>query len=74
MLTHAQPKQDRSTASNPLPDLWNADYTARFLHCSLGTLLKLAGREIPAVKIGRGWVFDPVKVRAWLDAKMEGQK
>jgi excisionase family DNA binding protein len=66
---------NRSTASNPLPDLWDSDYTARYLHCSLGTLLKLAqAGEIPAVKIGRGWVFDPVKVRAWLDAKMEGQK
>jgi hypothetical protein len=30
--------------------------------------------EIPACKIGRGWVFDPAKVRAWLDAKMNGEK
>jgi excisionase family DNA binding protein len=66
---------ERSTASNPLPDLWPTDYTARFLHCSLGTLLKMAqAGEIPACKIGRGWVFDPAKVRAWLDAKMNGEK
>jgi excisionase family DNA binding protein len=71
MLTHTN---KRSTASNPLPDLWNSDHTARYLHCSLGTLLKLAqAKEIPAVKIGRGWVFDPAKVRAWLDAQMGGK-
>lgn len=73
MLTPVNQKQARATASNPSPDLWDSETTARFLHCSLGTLLKMAqASEIPATKIGRGWVFDPVKVRTWLDARMDG--
>ena len=75
METTQPAKQFRPTASNPLSDLWDTEYTARFLHCSIGTLLKLAqGGEIPAAKIGRGWVFDPTRVKAWLETRMGGAK
>jgi excisionase family DNA binding protein len=74
MLTPVAPKRIRAADLNPLPDLWNSEFTARYLRCSLGTLLKMAqAGEIPAAKIGRGWVFDPMKVRAWLHARMGGK-
>ena len=71
MQTVIEARNRRDTASNPSPDLWNSPTTARYLHCSLGTLLKLAqAGDIPAAKVGRGWVFDPVRVKDWLEARM----
>ena len=65
----------RSTASNPSPELWGTIETARFLRCSITTLLRKAQAcEIPATKVGRGWLFDPGRVKAWLDDRMAAAK
>ena len=68
-------KRSLATASNPTDDLWDSIQTARFLKCSITRLLRLAAAgEIPATKVGRGWIFDPNRVRSWLAARMVAAK
>jgi excisionase family DNA binding protein len=56
-------------------ETWDAPTTAAFLKCSRNHLLRLAQEgAIPAAKIGRCWIFSPSKVRAWLDARMNGEQ
>jgi len=45
----------------------DADACAALLHCSKAHLHRLArGGELPATKVGKGWVFIHEDILAWL--------
>src|SRR5262245_2919735 len=45
---------------------WSARHVADLLDLSELTVKRMARRgKLPAVKVGRGWMFPPAKVRAW---------
>ena len=63
-------RKDATMANDPPGLLWTPPITAEQLGISLAHLYRLASEHrIPFVRLGGALRFDPVDVRAWLDAK-----
>jgi len=54
---------------NRAESLWSVIEVALFLNASRDAIYKLVERkQIPHIRLGRKIVFDPVRIRKWLEA------
>ncbi|WTW96254.1 helix-turn-helix domain-containing protein [Streptomycetaceae bacterium NBC_01309] len=62
----------RTGAAVTAVEFWTADETAAYLRRPKATLYqwRYKGTGPEAVKVGRGLLYDPAKVRAWLGGQV----
>jgi excisionase family DNA binding protein len=60
-------RRENNTQSKKSKILYTVNDLARLLQLEPETIRAMARRgEIPGIKIGRVWRFDPIKINSWL--------
>ena len=60
----------QTTSVHDIEDaLWTVTEVAKYLRLKPATVRSMAGKDIPAYKMGRVWRFDPHKIKSWVNEK-----